>query len=111
MREKLHDHQELLVSASILGLGFAAIFGANFAGGRIADSTYGAAKAKQLVEESGLQHPHLLETDRFLVSFDHCDSSDLVEYDFSAETVMGNEVEVAVCRGLFKESTVRGIKP
>jgi hypothetical protein len=83
-----------------------AIFG-SFVPGMLVDSGYGEEKAIEFAEDQGYSDVHLTDKDIFLPEWKGCGKSDVVGYDLEATSARGSQVELIVCKGIFKGATLR----
>lgn len=94
----------------VIGLYAAAaglVAGITWGQGAIADSSYGKDRAQEYVEQFGYTDVEFEDKDTVLVSVRGCGSSDAVQYEFSGTAPNGQDVDIAVCKGLFKAATIR----
>src|SRR5574338_1701337 len=93
------------------GLVYAGFIGAALLMGRgctaAVEASYDADAAAQTVEDMGFTEPQVTETNRWFVGFQGCDEKDSLGYEITAVNPQGKEVELLVCKGLFKGATIR----
>jgi hypothetical protein len=99
--------ERITTPVAVLGIALAFSGGVTWGQGEVVKATYGADEAKEYVEDSGYTDVELEDTDTILVGVRGCGEKDAVNYEFSAESPSGSEVDVLVCKGLLKGATLR----
>lgn len=104
MRHEKHDVKtDLLAGAAVLagvlllGRGCTAVV----------EQTYGTDDAVATAEDMGFTNPEVTEVNRWLPGLQGCDEKDSIGFEMTATNAQGREVDLLVCKGLFKGATLR----
>jgi hypothetical protein len=95
--------ESLLLGAGVMG--FAIL--APYAGAKITESGFDSDDARRVAENSGYTDPEIIEVNRFFPGFQGCDKGDLLGFEMIAVAQNGAEVDLTICKGLFKAATLR----
>lgn len=73
----------------------------------VVEQNYDATDAVATAEDMGFTDAEVTEVNRWYPGFQGCDEKDSIGFELNATNPNGDEVDLLVCKGLFKGATIR----